>query len=57
MLAWIAANLSSLLIGLALLLLAAAIVVYLVRSKKKGESCCSGGCQGCSMNGCCHTKK
>jgi hypothetical protein len=57
MLAWIAANLSSLLIGLALLLLAAAIVVYLVRSKKKGKSCCSGGCQGCSMNGCCHTKK
>ena len=50
MLTWLSANLSTLLISLALFAVVISIVRYLIRQKKQGKhTCgCSGGCAGCS---------
>ncbi len=57
MLAWISANIGTLLICAALLAVVAAIVVGLVRDRKKGKSSCGCGCADCPMSGSCHTEK
>lgn len=50
MLAWIGANIGSLMVGLAVLLVAALAARSVYRTKKQGG--CLGGCGGCS--GCGH---
>ena len=57
MLEWLAANLATILVSLALLGLVGAVVAYLVRNKKKGKSSCGCGCANCPMSGSCHHKE
>lgn len=59
MLAWLSANIGTILIAIVLFAIVAAIVVKLVRDKKQGKSTCGCNCPGChggSCGGCsgCH---
>ncbi len=57
MLAWLAANLGTLVVLLVLTGIVAAIVWSMIRDKRAGKSSCGGncaGCSGCSMSGKCH---
>ena len=47
---WLAANISTLVIGLVLAAIVAAIVLKLVRDKKAGRSSCGCGCSACAMS-------
>lgn len=51
MLAWIAENLATILICLALLLTVALILLHLIKGRKKGKPSC--GCAHCTMAGTC----
>lgn len=57
MLAWLAENLATILVGAVLIAVVALIVIHLVRNRKRGKTSCGCGCQGCPMNGACHSKK
>lgn len=52
MLQWIAANLATLLISLALLAVVTLIIRHLLRQKKQGKISCGGNCAHC--HGQCH---
>lgn len=54
MLHWISANLSTILISIALLAIVVLIIRGLVRQKKQGKSSCGAGCARCAMHGQCH---
>ena len=54
MLHWISANLSTILISIALLAIVVLIIRSLVRQKKQGKSSCGAGCSHCAMHGQCH---
>lgn len=54
MLAWIWANMATLLISLVLLAIVAAVITVMVRDRKKGKSPCGGNCGHCPMGGSCH---
>ncbi len=54
--AWLAENITTIIICFVLVLIVALAVFSIVRDKKKGKSCCGGSCGGCSMNGACHKK-
>ena len=54
MLHWISANLSTILISIALLAIVVLIIRSLVRQKKQGKSSCGEGCAHCAMHGQCH---
>ena len=54
MLHWISANLSTILISIALLAIVVLIIRSLVRQKKQGKSSCGAGCAHCANAGCCH---
>ena len=53
MFAWIAENLATILICLALLLTVALILLHLIRGGKKGKTSCGCGCAHCTMAGTC----
>ena len=53
MLHWISANLSTILISIALLAIVVLIIRSLVRQKKQGKSSCGAGCAHCAMHGQC----
>lgn len=53
MLAWIAENLATIIISLALIGLVAGIIIVIIKDKKKGKSTCGGSCGHCPMGGCC----
>ena len=53
MLNWIAENLATVLICLALAGAVTAIVASMVRKKKRGEGGCGCGCGSCPMSGSC----
>lgn len=57
MLAWLSANLSTIIISLVLVAVVALIVIGLVKDKKKGKSTCGNNCAHCAMAGSCHGKK
>ena len=57
MTAFLAANLSTILICIVLIAIVVSISIYLVRQKKQGKSSCGGHCAGCAMHGACHQKK
>lgn len=57
MLAWLQSNLSTILVGLALLCLLGWIVFRMIRQRKREESSCGCGCSNCAMNGTCHAAK
>ena len=54
MLAWLQANLPTVLIIAALALFFGWLLYTLIRDKKRGKSSCCGGCAGCALAGKCH---
>lgn len=50
---WLAENLATVLICLALAGIVTAIVAHLIRKKKRGGSGCGCGCGSCPMSGSC----
>ena len=56
MLAWISANIATVIICAELVIIVAAIIIGMVRDKKKGKSSCGCGCSSCPMSGSCHTE-
>ena len=56
MLAWLSANIGTILIVLVLLAVVVGIIVKLRKDKKKGVSPCGGNCAHCAMHGECHPK-
>lgn len=62
MLAFLSANIGSIVVGLLILLVIAGVVIHMIRNKKKGKSGCGCGCDGCRYaDGCaapaCHSTK
>ena len=55
MTAFLAANLSTILICIVLIAIVVSIYIYLVRQKKQGKSSCGAGCAHCAMHGECHS--
>ena len=55
MTAFLAANLSTILICIVLIAIVVSISIYLVRQKKQGNSSCGAGCAHCAMHGECHS--
>ncbi|MDO4362637.1 MAG: FeoB-associated Cys-rich membrane protein [Eubacteriales bacterium] len=55
MTAFLAANLSTILICIVLIAIVVSISIYLVRQKKQGKSSCGAGCAHCAMHGECHS--
>lgn len=55
MTAFLAANLSTILICIVLIAIVVSISIYLVRQKKQGKSSCGAGCAHCAMRGECHS--
>lgn len=56
MLAWITANLATILVCFVLLVIAALVIWYLIRNKKRGRTSCGCDCGGCALHGSCHQK-
>ena len=54
MLAWLAANLGTIVVTLILIGIVAAIIVKMVKDKKQGKGSCGCGCEHCAMHGKCH---
>ena len=57
MLAWLSANLSTIIISAVLLATVIAISVYLINRKKSGKSACGCGCENCALRGGCRGEK
>ncbi len=55
MTAFLAANLSTILICIVLIAIVVSISIYLVRQKKQGKSSCGADCAHCAMHGECHS--
>ena len=55
MTAFLAVNLSTILICIVLIAIVVSISIYLVRQKKQGKSSCGAGCASCAMHGGCHS--
>ena len=56
MLAWLSANIGTILITLVLIAIVAAVSVYLIKQKKQGKFSCGSNCAHCAMHGGCHGK-
>ena len=54
MLAWLTANLGTIIITLVLIGIVTAIIVKMKKDKKQGKNSCGCGCQNCAMHGMCH---
>ncbi len=54
MLAWLTANLATLIISAILVGIVALVVASMIRKKKKGNTSCCSGCGSCPMSGSCH---
>ena len=57
MLAWVTANLSTIVVSAILLAIVTSISLHLIRQKKQGKSSCGCGCTNCAMHGQCHGKQ
>ncbi|MCR4648637.1 MAG: FeoB-associated Cys-rich membrane protein [Lachnospiraceae bacterium] len=57
MMAWLAANIWTIVISIILLVIVALIIWRLIKNKKEGKSSCGCGCDNCAMSGNCHQKK
>ncbi|MBQ7186227.1 MAG: FeoB-associated Cys-rich membrane protein [Ruminococcus sp.] len=53
MLAWLSANLGTIIVSIILLLILSAAVMKLIKDRKSGKSSCGCGCAGCAMHGAC----
>ena len=54
MLAWLSANIGTILITLILVCIVALIIVKMLGDKKKGKSSCGGNCGHCPISCSCH---
>ena len=54
MLAWLTANLGTIIITIVLIGIVSAIIVSMKKDKKQGKTSCGCGCQNCAMHGVCH---
>jgi hypothetical protein len=57
MLAWISANLGTIVVCAVLLLIIGWIIVSMIRRRKKGKTSCGCSCGSCPMHDACHPKK
>ena len=57
MFTFIANNLGSLLVLLAVAAIVTAIVIFRIRAKRQGKSTCGCGCASCPMSEKCHGEK
>ncbi len=57
MLSWLAANITTILIGMVLLVVVVAIVVSLIKNMRKDKSSCGCDCASCPFSGTCHQKR
>ena len=57
MIAWLQANLSTILVGLVLFCLLGLVVFRMIRQRQRGETSCGCGCANCAMKDACHTAK
>ncbi len=57
MMNWLAQNIGTILITLALAGGVALICAYLIRQRKKGRSSCGCNCASCAMRGKCHSQQ
>ncbi|MDD4076136.1 MAG: FeoB-associated Cys-rich membrane protein [Eubacteriales bacterium] len=55
MLAWLNANIGTILISLFLLAVVITVIAVMRKDKKKGVSACGGNCGHCPMRGSCHS--
>ena len=53
MIAWLAENLGTILISIALIVLIVLIIRSMIRDKKMGKSTCGGSCASCKMCAAC----
>ncbi|MDE6659609.1 MAG: FeoB-associated Cys-rich membrane protein [Eubacterium sp.] len=56
MLAFLTANLSTIIIAVIVIGILAAIIVKMIKDKKKGKSSCGCGCSNCAASDLCHKK-
>ena len=54
MLAWLSANIGTIIVALVLAVIVALIIISAVKNKKKGKSSCGCNCAHCAMAGSCH---
>jgi hypothetical protein len=54
MLAWLTANLGTIIVTLILIGIVAAIIFKMIKDKKSGKGSCGCGCEHCAMHGKCH---
>ena len=54
MLAWISANLASIVLTAVIVLIVGLLIFVMVRDKKAGKSSCGGNCASCASCGGCH---
>ena len=54
MLAWISANLASIVLTAVIVLIVGLLVFLMVRDKRAGKSACGGNCANCASCGGCH---
>ena len=54
---WIANNIGSILVCLAVFGLLSLLVYSLIKQKKQGKTSCGCGCEHCAMRGTCHADK
>lgn len=55
MLEWLSENISTIIIGVALLGIIGAVIGAMIGKKKRGESSCGCGCSSCAMHDSCHS--
>lgn len=53
MLAWLTANLGTIIVSLILIGIVTAIIVKMVKDEKSGKGSCGCGCEHCAMHGKC----
>lgn len=56
MLAFLTANLSTIIIAVIVIGILAAVIVKMIKDKKKGKSSCGCGCENCAASEICHKK-
>lgn len=57
MFAWLAENITTIIISLVLIAVVVMIIRKTVKDKKQGKSSCGCNCSKCAMSGMCHSKK
>ncbi len=54
MIAWLSANIGTIIVVIVLIAVVAGIILWMRHDKKQGKSSCGGNCGACQMHGACH---